>query len=170
MVVRALWQEILEEEMRDAIIVDLDGTLADVRPVRHYVTGKKRNFEKFHEYACTEAKPNGYVGDLIDRYYAGADILLVTGRHEKWRTKTDVWLNKHDIRYDWMWMRPNDDFRKDVELKWQIYNDRIAARYNVLFAVDDNPRIVALWRSLDIPVFVVPGWDDEDGSAPQNEV
>lgn len=156
--------------MPDAIIVDLDGTLADVGPARHYVRtlpfdqtlkGKqRRDFEAFHKFATTEAEPNWHVVKLINSFYFDVHILFVTGRHEKWRDATVEWLDKYDIAFDSLFMRPDGDFRKDYVLKEEIYNNLIVAKYKIVFAVDDNPAIVALWRRLGIPVFVVPGWDD----------
>ena len=93
---------------------------------------------------------------------AGWYVIIVSGRHQKWEYDTSGWLAKHNIRYDAMYMRPDDDYSKDVELKERIYNNYIKEELEVKLAVDDNPNIVALWRRLNLPVLVIPGWDDEE--------
>ncbi|NLT55208.1 MAG: hypothetical protein GXX79_11765 [Actinomycetales bacterium] len=58
------------DEQATAVIVDLDGTLADVGPVEHLVArrgGARRDFAAFHRYACTEAAPVAHVADAVRR-------------------------------------------------------------------------------------------------------
>ena len=146
-----------------AIILDLDGTLADVRGARHYVKEKPRNFDAFHGYASKLAPVNQAAKEIaVVAWNAGWNVIILSGRHEKWIYDTEGWLEKHNIRYDSLYLRPDDDFSKDVELKTRFYESFIKDDYDVKLAIDDNPSIVALWRSLGIPTLVVPGWDDDD--------
>ena len=140
-------------------IFDVDGTLADVSGVRHYVTAdpKKKNFQKFHG-AASYVRPNDAVVQLaqdLDR--KGIVIVVVTSRMEMWRYRTSTWLQKWNVPFDYLLMRRDHDERKDVEVKREILT-AIREKYRVILAVDDNPAVIALWTAENIPTVVVPGW------------
>lgn len=44
-------------------------------------------------------------------------------------------------------MRPDGDFRPDVEVKKEIYKREIEGQFKVLFAVDDRASVVEMWRA-----------------------
>lgn len=146
------------------VIFDVDGTLADVSGVRHYVSDpKNKNFEKFHG-AASFSPANQWVVDAAKGFHdAGTKVFVVTGRKERWRFRTSMWLRKWEIPFDALLMRADADQRKDVEVKRDILGKIRAEGYEVLRAYDDNPNIIALWESEQIAVVVVPGWEHENG-------
>lgn len=149
--------------MRDAVIFDMDGTLCDVSGMRHYVMGGKKNFDQFHKSACLFAPVNEEVKFANHTHYAAGDaILIVTARKRMWGDYTKMWLDKHGIFYDRIYMRANDDQRKDYEVKREILARIRSQGFRVVHAYDDNPAVVALWREEGIPVTVVPGWVTPD--------
>lgn len=144
-----------------AVIYDVDGTLANVSGIRHYINGEARNFDKFHK-AASYVRPNQYVLDAMQfDKECGFTTFVVTGRNEKYRYTTSVWLQKWNAPFDYLLMRPDGDFRKDVEIKREILMSIRQRGYSVLHAWDDNPNIIKLWREEGIPVTVVPGWEEE---------
>ena len=144
----------------DAVIFDVDGTLADVAGIRHYVTGEKKNFTKFHA-AASLVPPHREVAALAASLRrAGLTIIIVTSRKEQWRWHTTTWLRKWEIDFDHLYMRGDDDQRRDVDVKRDILVT-ILKSYDVILAVDDNPAIIALWNEERIPVVTWPGWDVE---------
>lgn len=139
-----------------AVIFDVDGTLCDVRGIRHYVvappgvTRFKPNFHKFHS-ASISCPPHAAVADLAVRVRtAGFAVLVVTGREEKWSLLTANWLTENGIEYDELLMRPNLDFRSDTVIKSEIER-RIAERYDAHLAVDDRAEIIEVWHNAGIP-------------------
>lgn len=146
---------------REAVIVDVDGTLCDVRGIRHYVAGSgKRNFDAFHS-ASALCPPIPETLSWVEGHRrAGREIFIVTARQAKWRLLTQTWLRKWEVSYHHLLMRHDDDFRPDVEVKTDIlaYIDTLG--FNVVAAIDDNPAVIDLWRANSIPVTVVPGWDE----------
>lgn len=148
--------------LQPCAIFDVDGTLADVSGIRHYITAdaQRKNFEKFHA-ASIMVHPHEPVAELARVLYAsGMPVLVVTARMERWRYITSTWLQKWRIPHDALLMRPDGDGRRDVEIKREILT-RIRERYTPALAVDDNPAIVALWREEQIPVVEWPGWDHD---------
>lgn len=153
--------------MRAAVIVDVDGTLADVSGVRHYVLDdpRRKNFEHFHA-ASSFVPPMPLVAETVRALAAcGFAIVVLTSRKERWRHRTRAWLNKWDIPFEALGMRADRDERRDDEVKRDLYEMMRRRGYDPVLAIDDNPVVVALWQSLSVPTVVVPGWIDpkDDG-------
>ena len=138
-------------------IFDVDGTLCDVRGVRHLIDGKG-GFDAFHR-ASAGCPPHAHVVEAARQAQAeGRAVLVVTGRVEKWRRLTSMWLALHEVPSDGLWMRRDGDFRKDFLVKREILR-RLRGRYDIVRAWDDNPAVLRLWEREGIPTTVVPGWD-----------
>ena len=68
----------------NALLVDVDGTLADVQSIRHYVEGELRDFDAFHR-ASIDVDPIMEVLDLVKSYKSkGFRIIAVSGRSERY--------------------------------------------------------------------------------------
>ncbi|MGI0133724.1 MAG: AAA family ATPase [Candidatus Micrarchaeaceae archaeon] len=132
-----------------AIICDLDGTLALIRDRNPYDAS-----------LCEQDALNTPVASIIaQRHQAGECILLVSARQECHREPTERWLQTHAIAYTALWMRPTGDPRKDFLVKEEIYKEQIEGRYRIVFALDDRNQTVAFWRSLGIATFQVAAGD-----------
>lgn len=144
-----------------AVIFDMDGTLCDVTSIRHYVLDRRRrNYHAFH-YLSVFCPPFGWVRSEAKRHHADkVTVLVVTARREEWQALTEQWLMSHDIPYEEVRMRKQDDPRKDKIIKGEILDDLLET-YDIIHAYDDNPSIIELWRERDIPHTVVPGWAEE---------
>lgn len=142
-----------------AIIIDVDGTAADVSAIRHYVLDDpgNKNFDKFHE-AATGSPVNADVLQAAKNAQAeGIAVIIVTARKEKWRYSTLWWLLLNDFPFDHQFHRPDWDQRKDYEVKKDILKI-IRSRYEVIHAYDDNPSVIQLWTEEGIPTTIIPGW------------
>ena len=147
--------------MTGAVIFDVDGTLADVSGMRHYLTddARRKNFEKFHG-ASSFAPPHRPIVHLAQSLStAGVEVLVVTARMERWRYLTATWLRKWEVPFAGLWMRADGDGRRDVDVKRDILASIERRGYTVMLAVDDNPAIVKLWNERRIPTVTWPGWE-----------
>lgn len=143
--------------MRDGVIFDMDGTLCDVRGIRHLLDGPG-SFHAFHT-ASASCPPHPHVVEAARQAHAdGLAVLIVTARGVRYRPHTAMWLALHGVPSDAMWMRARGDQRPDYEVKADILR-RIRERYRPVHAWDDRPEVLQLWRSEGIPTTVVPGWD-----------
>lgn len=145
--------------MQDAVIFDMDGTLCDVRQIRHLVMGTSRNFEKFHRESVNCPPHSHVVGAAHKARADGHAVLIVTARKAKFRNHTAMWLALNGVPSDAMLMRADHDNRKDVEVKRDILR-QIRRTWNPIHAWDDNPAIISLWNEEGIPCTIVPGWDE----------
>lgn len=146
----------------EASIFDMDGTLCNVTSIRHHViggpaNGYRKNFHAFHREAVN-CPPNPHVVQAArEEHEAGRAVLVVTAREALWRNPTAFWLALYEVPSEAMWMRALGDYRPDHVVKREILA-KIRASYRPTRAWDDNPAVVELWESEQIPVTVVPGW------------
>lgn len=154
-VIRKMYRDFLQPErpvitedpaLPHALICDLDGTLAAMNGRNPYDAS-----------LCENDLLNEPVAGILKQY--PQITLLVSGRKEEHRAQTERWLQKHDIAYYALWMRPTEDQRKDVLVKQDIYNEHIKGHYNIDFILDDRKQVVDFWRSLGLTVLQV---DDGD--------
>ena len=149
----------------DAAIFDMDGTLCDVSSIRHHVnpndprfSGQKR-FDLFHA-GSIDCPPNETAVEILRNARAdGVATLIVTARKTMWRFHTILWLHEQQLDYDELFMRGDDDNRKDYLVKRDLL-DAMRHRYNIVLAVDDNPAVIALWQAEGIPTIRIPGWEE----------
>lgn len=150
--------------MSKAIIFDVDGTLANVDPYIHYIRNIhnspnfKKDFDKFHSESIN-AEPNEEVVEMLNKaFFDQHHVLVVTSRNESWRGVTSYWLAKNDIGHHALYMRKDNDFRPDYEVKKDILLN-IKKHWNVIHAVDDNPSVLRLWHEYGIETTKIGTWD-----------
>lgn len=150
----------------EVTIFDVDGTLADVRPLRHLVVGKKRDLDAFHR-ASADAAPNMAVVDALRAVRAaGGLVFVLTARDARWSDLTVGWLERHRIAFDGLCTRPRGDTRPDRVVKHEIA-EWIGRHHRVVAAFDDRPSVIRLWHDLAVPVTIVGGWfGDTDPTLP----
>lgn len=147
-----------------AVIFDMDGTLADVRSIRHHIVpptpkpkGWYKDFHAFHSESVSVASNRAVVDHAIRAAVLGNAILIVTARRAMYRHQTAWFLALNGIPSDALYMRGDKDGREDYLVKRDILA-QIQSRYTVIHAVDDNPSVIALWQEHGIPTTVVEGW------------
>ena len=147
-----------------AIIVDMDGTLADVRGIRHHLIpptpkpkGWFKDFHAFHTESVNVPINESVRDAAIRAHMFGVDVLIVTARRHMYRHQTAWFLALHGVPSDALIMRGNKDGRPDYEVKHDMLN-QIQSRWDVLHAYDDNPSIIKLWKENDIPTTIIEGW------------
>ena len=133
------------EKLPSCIIVDIDGTLAHMK-----------NRGPFDWSRVGEDSINFAVLHLLNAVKTSTRIILVSGRDAVCREQTEQWLTRYEVPYDKLFMRPQNDVRKDVQIKREIFENEIRGKYNVVFAIDDRPQVIrGLWEPLGIAVYNV---------------
>ncbi len=137
-----------------AIIVDLDGTLADITHREHYVRQIPKDWDAFSK-ALVNDGVNQWCADLIKAMKLnGHTILFVSGRKYESYQDTVTWLkDKIGLKemFDYtLLIRNKNDYRLDTIVKRDIYKKRIEPIYNVSFVIEDRKRVVDMWRQLGL--------------------
>lgn len=139
-----------DETKPNCIIVDIDGTVAQMHDRTAFEWDKVGN-----------DKPRQFVIDLILSYAEKhkCEIVFLSGRDSCCRKETYDWLAKH-IGHDISWllfMRKENDNRKDSIVKEEIFWNSVAPDYNVKAVFDDRPQVVRLWHDLKIENVICVG-------------
>lgn len=121
--------------LRRAIICDIDGTLAHMSERRPY------DWHRVGEDTIDQV-----VIDLLRRF-DDKEVILVSGRDEVCRRETVDWLKENRVPFHHLYMRPEGDNRKDVEVKQEIYDNYIKDTFNVELVLDDRNQVVKMWRA-----------------------
>jgi hypothetical protein len=141
---------------KQAILVDVDRTLANIDHRVHHLDPEQNNGKKNWKafFAGTPYDtPNDWCVDIVSRYY-GSDVkvLLVSARGEETRAATEEWLLRHNIDVDDLIMRKEKDYREDPIIKEEMYREHIEPHYDVMFVIDDRPRVCRMWRDIGLTV------------------
>lgn len=140
---------------KSAVIWDFHGTLANTASIVHLV--KERRYDEFYEASLTCASNPRVVDAARRSHMRGFTNLLFTGMPDTYEAGLQRWLLRNGVPVDTVRMRPAGDRRKDFLLKEDMHRE-FSGRYVPVRAWEDSPAVVGLWRSLHIPVTVVPGW------------
>ena len=139
----------------DAIIVDIDGTIAT-----HY-DADGNQLREHHDYAQVGVDlPVPEIIQLVQMYQSrGYHIIVVSGRMDHCRQETINWLIDNEVEFDELFMRKFKDFRPDNEVKSEIYDAHIAPSYDIELVLDDRDRVVKMWRDRGLRVLQVAEGD-----------
>lgn len=133
--------------MKDkALIIDLDGTLADIRVRLKHLEGGKKDWKSFNKSIETD-ELHEWCREIIERFAIDHKIIIVSGRTDELKTQTEEWLKKYKIIYHNLFMRKAHDHRPDNEIKLEIYEKHIRDQFSISFVLDDRQKVVDMWRA-----------------------
>jgi predicted kinase len=152
-VIRDMWNTFLapksepiihDPALPNAVVVDLDGTLALMVARGPFDAAK-----------CETDMVNEVVRGIMLHH---DHVLLMSGRSDEFRPQTERWLVSNNIAYRELHMRAQEDKRKDSIVKRELFDAHVRGRYNVSFVLDDRQQVVDMWRSLGLVCLqVAPG-------------
>lgn len=137
-------------EGRNAIISDLDGTLALLNGRSPYDASTCEND------ILNEAVYSTLLALLT---FHKVPLIIVSGREDTYKPETERWLLKNGIKPELLLMRKAKDYRQDAVIKKEIYETEIKPKFNVRLVLDDRDQVVEMWRDLGLPCFQVADGD-----------
>lgn len=140
-----------------ALLVDMDGTLCDVRAIRHLVDGTndtRRDFNAFHSQSIECPAYPSVLEVIKEARSSGLVTVIVSAREERWSFLTALWLREHEVEYSDMFLRANGDSRPDAAVKREI-GARIMQHYDPVLALDDRTDLIAIWHEFGVPTRLV---------------
>ena len=135
---------------RKDIIVDIDGTLADVNHRLHHIRGRRKSWKKFFKLMSAD-KPVEEVIAQVGELSRDHKIYVVSGRPEDYRETTVEWLRLHQVPYEALYMRRAGDYRPDDVVKQEIL-DRYFDKDNIELVIEDRPRVIRMWKKNGLKV------------------
>ena len=148
--------------MDKVVIFDLDGTLALIDKRRDLATkdNGKMDWAKFFNPDNIDLDtPNQPVIDMANMLYSQDYIIYIfSGRSDKTEDATIAWLDKHNVSYDLLQMRPQGLlYKPDNDLKQDWLN--VIKKDRVAMVFDDRNQVVDMWRKNGLTTFQVADGD-----------
>ena len=166
--------------MKNTVIFDLDGTLANIDS-RRDISMKPNGKLDWDIFAAPNSilaldEPNAPVIKMAQMFKAdGFKIVIFSGRNDRGFDATVQWLNDFKVPFDLLVMRPDKfkdkswpiadgnpatpdmRFMPDEILKKKML-DTFVDIDDVFLVVDDRDKVVKMWRDLGLNTFqVAPG-------------
>ena len=139
--------------MTHAVIVDVDGTLAEFHPtkVHKWVLGPAKQWDPFFAFMA-EAPVIEPVARLVKLLKAqGQKIIICSGRPDTHREHTHEWLTRNAIPFDAMYLRPDGhDHVDDEAVKEALLSTMREDGFEPWLVLDDRDAVVAQWRALGL--------------------
>lgn len=133
------------------IILDLDGCTSDDRARRIHINGANTDWDAYHRGMGNDKMCHVKLLRLRER----TDIIVVTGRPERYRAETELWLSEGGVKPHDVIMRPDDDYTPAPVFKKKAAATLLALGYAIDSAYDDRPDIVEAYRELGIRASVL---------------
>lgn len=136
-------EHVYDSELPDAVIIDLDDTVA--------IKSSSRG-----PYEWAKVGEDGPIEDmirLVNSLEPSIVRIFLTGRSYACSEDTGEWINKHFIfntehptYAPILLMREVNDFRPAPETKSALFEEFIRGKYNVITVFDDDPRAINMYR------------------------
>ena len=134
--------------MKKIILCDIDGTIADNDHRQHFLQGKK-DWDGFFSELINDEPIDSIIEMLNQEVIAGNSIVFVTGRPERYRYSTNLWLRDNlNFNYD-LFMRSNGDKRNKLAVKKDIFLQYLK-NMDIKFCIDNDKDLIDQWRELGI--------------------
>ena len=139
-----------DREFTPCVVFDIDGTLAEFDAARlgHLVHGVEKRWEEFH-LAMADALLIVPVARLMQRLkQSGETVVICSGRPKGWAEHTIAWLRKHDLAFDGVYLRSEDqDEASDPDVKRRALAEMKADGLAPWLVIDDRTSVVDAWRA-----------------------
>ena len=158
--------------MKNVILCDLDGTLANIEHRLKYIKGPgKKDWDKFHT-ECVNDSPNWDVIDILYRLEGRNcgcggrvnEVYILSGRNSVVREETVRWLQENvDEFWDYdtrLVMRKANDRRPDTVVKKEMVDKLGLTPKDVLCVLDDRQCVVDMWRENGFRCLQVQAWTE----------
>jgi hypothetical protein len=156
-------------------IIDIDGTLSDCSArvplavaAKQCATPDARSaaWDRFHEDCLSDPAHETEVLLVKAWLMAGHSIAYCTGRPDRYRKSTMLWLRSQGLPDRPLFMRPDSDHRPADILKESFIPViqglmRMTDGYvgKIAFALEDQDKIVAMWRRNGITCLQPRAWN-----------
>lgn len=136
------------------VVFDCDGTLTDTQHRQHFLEQTPKDWDGFFG-AQAKDPPRTSVCELLNYFFEGQqhNIVILTGRPEKYRRVTEQWLYDHCVNYNMLVMRPDGDHTDDHVLKEMHLREWLEEGYDIEGFFDDRKRICDRARALGITTY-----------------
>lgn len=133
------------------VLVDIDGTLASGEHREGHLKGPRKDWKTYYS-LLSEDTPIDFVVRWVRELYKDHCVCLVSGRPDTYQHETLAWLRKHDVPFNFLFMRAGNDKREDFIVKGEIL-DKLPFE-QIKLVLDDRPQVLRMWKERGL--FAIP--------------
>ena len=139
--------------MGNIILCDIDGTVADNSHRQHFLEGKK-DWDGFFSELTNDLPIQLIIDKVIQEQANGREIVFLTGRPERHRYSTTLWLKEHfDFEFKLL-MRNDGDQRNKLKIKKEIFEKNF--KPDEIYCVFENDyELIKMWKGLTLEIIEV---------------
>jgi len=134
--------------MKKIILCDIDGTIANNDHRQHFLEGKK-DWDGFFSELINDEPIFPIINKVIEEYKAGKDIVFLTGRPEKYRYSTSLWLKEYFDFELKVLMRKNNDKNNKLKVKKEIFESNFKVN-QILYCIDNDEELLKQWHEIGL--------------------
>jgi len=138
-----------EHHKINTLLVDIDGTIAHMN-----------NRSPFDWSKVGEDTPDVLLCNFLNYYLSDSHnhIIFLSGRDRICETDTRDWISKYIPHTSFnqnckLFMRANNDTRKDYIIKHELFFEHVDSNYNVIAVFDDRPQCCRLWNDIGLKLW-----------------
>jgi hypothetical protein len=130
-----------------AVLVDIDGVISDASQRQHFLKNPegRRDWRGFFG-ACGADRPLTAVPALLRLLDPELLVVLLSARPAFVFDTTVDWLHRHEIRWDLLVLRADDQHLHAAEFKRGVVRELRSTGFDIELAFDDDEQIVAMYR------------------------
>jgi hypothetical protein len=144
------------------VVFDVDGVLSDAAGRQHFLDRSvgKRDWNAFF-LACGDDPAIDEVHRLLALLDRELSVVLLTARPDRVQPETLAWLERYDVRWDLLVMRPSRDPRSSADFKMDALAALRASGLEPELAFEDDRRNAEMFREAGVPcVYIHSGYYD----------
>ncbi len=143
-----------------AVVVDIDGVLADAAGRQHLLQGPTPDWRAFFD-AGADDPAIEEVNALLVLLDPSLAVCLVTARPLTIQSHTLRWLERHDLRWDLLVMREWGDYGASRDFKRDAVHDLRSYGFDLRLAFEDDRRNVDMFHREGVPcIYIHSGYYD----------
>lgn len=140
--------------MANIILCDIDGTVANNDHRQHYLEGKK-DWDGFFSELSNDVPIYSIIEKVKNHQSEGKDIIFLTGRPERYREKTELWLKKYfDFKFKLL-MRKDKDLRDKVIAKEELLKESSIESAYIHLVFENDEDLIKYWKAKEVSVHQV---------------
>ena len=139
--------------MKNIILCDIDGTVANNDHRQHFLEGKK-DWDGFFNALDKDQPIYPIIDKIIEENKSGKEIIFLTGRPERYKDLTKTWQKKYftfDIR---ILMRGDNNQRNKIITKKEIFIANFK-RNEIDLVIDNDEELIKMWESFGLSTLKV---------------
>ena len=134
--------------MANIILCDIDGTVANNDHRQHFLEGKK-DWDGFFSELVNDLPIQIIIDKVIQEQANGKEIVFLTGRPERYRYSTTLWLKEYfDFEFKLL-MRNDGDQRNKLEIKKEIFEKNFKSD-EVYCVFENDYELIKMWKELSL--------------------